>query len=158
MTPERTVFFEQLVAVLNELKDEKAECHSGEIGKTLVWNEETGKVWLTVRKFPYLSVNATVKTTPLWQAYMDDRERNGIRHCFYFDVCEHVCEFRVNSIAEMMVAARKMQTLNWFRLNWLQQKTDRRLVLAMGLHSRLGAGSPIARLEDGIVQAIAKLL
>lgn len=158
MTPERTVFFEQLVAVLDKLKDEQAECHSDEMGTTLVWNEETGKVWLTVRKFPYLSVNATVKTTQLWQAYMDDCESNGFTHSFYFDEDEDVCEFRVNNVAEMMLAAREMQTLNWFRLNWLQQKTDRRLVLAMGQHPRLGAGNPIATLDDGIVQAIAKLL
>lgn len=154
---QETIFL-ALMEYLEELKDEKVECTPGDIGQTLEWTEETGKVKLTVRKLPFLSVNATVKTTPLWQEYMDNRLRNGIRPRFYFDEDEDVYEFRVNNVADVTAAAREMQYLNWLRLNWLQQKTDRRLVLAMGLHSRLGAGSPISNLEDGILQAIAKLL
>lgn len=149
--------YSQLVAVLDDLKDEKAECHSCEMGKTLVWTEETGKVWLSVRRFPYISVNATVKVTPLWQEYMEDRKRTGIAG-FFFDEEEDLCEFRVYTMGDRMAAAREMQILNHFRLNWRQIKEDRRLALAMGLHSRLGAGSPIALLEDCILQAIAKLL
>lgn len=157
-TPFSRTAFEQLLGVLEELKDEQATEHTCEIGKTLVWDEETGKVLLTVRKVPYLSVNVTVKTTPLWEEYMDDRERNGMHNRFYFDEFEDAFEFHVNGVDDLLCAAREMHHLNWLRLNWLQQKTNRRVVLAMGRHSRLGADSLLAELDDGILQIVASML
>ena len=51
-----------------------------------------------------------------------------------------------------------MHHLNWLRRNWLQQKTDRRMVLAMGKHSRLGASSRLAVLDDNVLRVIASML
>lgn len=157
-TPFSRTAFNELLGVLKELKDEQATEYSDKYGKTLVWDEETGKVLLTVRKFAYVSVNVTIKTTPLWEEYMDDRERNGIRTRFYFDQFEDVFEFRVKDFFDLVCAAREMRHLNWLRLNWLQQKTNRRVVLAMGRHSRLGADSLLAGLDDGILQIVASML
>ena len=150
--------FTQLIAQLETLKDENAKEYSSSMSKTLEWDEETGKVLLTVRNFPYLSVNVSVMTTPLWEEYMDDRDRNGIQNQFYFDDFEDAYEFHVNNPMDLLCAAREMRFLNWLRLNWLQQKTDRRTVLAMGVHSRLGAGSPLALLDAGILETIAQQL
>ncbi len=105
-TPFSQSAFTQLLGVLEELKDEQAAGHSCEVGRTLVWDQETGNVLLSVRRFPYLSVNVTVKTTPLWEEYMEDRERNGIRNRFYFDDFEDVFEFRVQNVGDLLCAER----------------------------------------------------
>ena len=155
--------FAQLIDVLNTLKDEQAVEHSSEIGKTLVWDGETGDVKITVRSWPFLSVNVTVKTSPLWREYMDSRGENRdnqelIPNRFYFDDSEDVCEVRVHNVYQMMCAANEMEHLNRIRLDWPRQKNDRHTVLAMGTHHRLGADSPLAVLDDNVMQIIAQML
>jgi hypothetical protein len=157
-TPFSQEAFTQLIAQLETLKDENAKEDSSRMGKTLSWNEKTGKVFLTVRNFPYLSVNVSVMTTPLWKEYMDSRELNSIENQFYFNEHEDAYEFHVNTPLDLICAIKEMRFLNWLRLNWLQQKTDRRTVLAMGAHPRLGVDSPLALLDAGILEAIAKQL
>ena len=157
-TPFSQQAYTQLLGVLAELKDDQAVEHSGGVGRTLVWDDETGKVLLTVRRFPFLSVNVTVKTPPLWMEYMEDRDRNGIRNRFYFDDFEDVFEFRVQNVADLICAANEMHYLNWVRLNWFRLKTERRMALAMGKHSRLGAGSQLAQMHDNVLQVIGLLI
>ena len=157
-TPFSQEAFTKLIAQLETLKDENAKEYSSSMGKTLEWDEETGKVLLTVRNFPYLSVNVSVMTTPLWEEYMDSRELNSIEKQFYFDEFEDAYEFHVNTPLDLSCVVREMRFLNWLRLNWLRQKTDRRTVLAMGAHPRLGVDSPLALLDAGIFEVIAKQL
>jgi hypothetical protein len=162
-TPFTQTAFAQLIDVLNTLKDEQAAEHSSAIGKTLEWDEETGNVRITVRSWPYLCVNVTVKTSPLWREYMDSRGENRdnqelIPNRFYFDDSEDVCEVRVHNVHQMMCAAREMLHLNRIRLDWPKQKTDRHTALAMGTHPRLGADSPLAVLDANVMQIIAQML
>ena len=162
-TPFTQTAFAQLIDVLNTLKDEQAAEHSSAIGKTLEWDEETGNVRITVRSWPYLCVNVTVKTSPLWREYMDNRgeyrdSQELIPNRFYFDDAEDVCEVRVHNVHQMMCAAREMLHLNRIRLDWPKQKTDRHTALAMGTHPRLGADSPLAVLDANVMQIIAQML
>ena len=159
-TPFSREAFTQLIAQLETLKDENAKENSSSMGKTLEWDEETGKVLLTVRNFPYLSVNVSVMTTPLWEEYMDNRERQGLPYTdmFCYDGCEDTFIFRVDSQAKCDIALREIRVLNSVRLNWCQLKTDRHLVLAMGAHTRLGAASPLALLDADTREAIAHMM
>ena len=97
MTEFSEIAYTQLIHLLEDLKDEQAAMHSHRMGETLAWNDETGKVLLTVRNFPYLSVNVTVKTPQLWKRYTESRERMGIRNRFYFDEEESPDEMPVRN-------------------------------------------------------------
>ena len=160
---EQATLFAQLVAILDGLNnsDEKNLYNSWENGTTVVWTDEEGlgQIQLTVWNYPgYLCVRSHVQVTPVWQEYMTDRERNNINSGFCFDEEEGDSEFGVNNEADATMAIREMQRLNWIRLNWRQQ-IERRLVLAMGMHSRLGEKSKIALIpEDKIVEIIGKLI
>ncbi len=151
----------QLIKVLDELKDEKVTEQSFFLGKRLAWKDETGEVVLTVCNMPFLdhlSVHATVNVAPLREQYMEDRELNGISKRFYFDDYEQFFEFPVQNVYDLLRAMQEMRYLNWLRLNWTQQKTDRQMLLAMGAHSRLGAESQLAVLDENVLNMIGLML
>ncbi len=154
MTEYSDIQFIQLSNVLKGLKDERAAMHSHRMGKTLAWNDETGKVLLTVRNFPSLAVNVKVETTLLWKEYMDSRKH--IRNRFYFDDENHAHEVPVRNSDDVICVSMEMRYLDWLRLNLF--KEPRRMALAMGAHSRLGADSQLLALDGNVLNLIGMLL
>jgi hypothetical protein len=158
MTEHSEILLIQLIRVLEDLKDEQAVMHSHRMGKTLAWNDDTGKVLLTIRNSTYLSVNVTVKTSQLWKRYNESRERMGIRHRFYFDEEERPDEVPVRNDIDLIQVGTEMRFLNDLRRNWFKQLADRRMALAMGAHSRLGADSQLLALDGNVLNLIGMLL
>ena len=154
MTEDSDILFMQLGRVLEELKDEQAALHSHRMGKTLAWNHETGTVMLTVRKSLSVAVNVKVETTLLWKEYMDGRKH--IRNRFYFDDENHAHEVPVRNSDDVICVSMEMRYLDWLRLNLF--KEPRRMALAMGAHSRLGADSQLLALDGNVLNLIGMLL
>jgi hypothetical protein len=154
MTEYSDIQFIQLVRVLEELKDEQAALHSHRMGKTLAWNHETGTVMLTVRKSLSVAVNVKVETTLLWKKYMDGRKL--IHNRFYFEEGKQTDEVHVRNETDVSCMSREMRYLNWLRLNLF--KEPRRMALAMGAHSRLGADSQLLTLDGNVLTLIGMLL
>lgn len=157
MTEYSDIQFIQLVRVLEELKDEQAALHSHRMGKTLAWNHETGTVMLTVRKSLSVAVNVKVETTLLWKKYMDGRKL--IHNRFYFEEGKQTDEVHVRNSADVSCMSREMRYLNELRLDLLDLfKESRRMALAMGAHSRLGADSQLLALDGNVLNLIGMLL
>ena len=157
MTEYSDIQFIQLVRVLEELKDEQAALHSHRMGKTLAWNHETGTVMLTVRKSLSVAVNVKVETTLLWKEYMDGRKL--IHNRFYFEEGKQTDEVAVRNETDVSCMSREMRYLNELRLDLLDLfKEPRRMALAMGAHSRLGADSQLLALDGNVLNLIGMLL
>ena len=154
MTEYSDIQYIQLVRVLEELKDEQAALHSHRMGKTLAWNDETGTVMLTVRKSLSVAVNVKVETTLLWKQYMDGRKL--IHNRFYFEEGKQTDEVPVRNETDVSCMSWEMRYLNWLRLNLF--KEPRRMALAMGAHSRLGAESQLLALDGNVLNLIGMLL
>ncbi len=73
---------QQLKACLASIDQDTDEKSVYNEGAGLVWTKD--RVWLTVMSVPWLSVNTWVRNTPLWEAYMDDRERAGLTYSEQF--------------------------------------------------------------------------
>jgi hypothetical protein len=154
MTEHSDILFIQLSNVLKDLRDEQAALHSHGMGKTLAWNHETGKVMLTVRKSLSVAVNVKVETTLLWKKYMDGRKH--ICNRFYFEEGKQTDEVHVRNSDDVICVSMEMRYLNGLRLDLF--KEPRRMALAMGAHSRLGADSQLLALDGNVLNLIGMLL
>jgi hypothetical protein len=82
--------------------------------------------------------------------------RKFTRDRFYFDEGKQSHEVPVRNDADVICVSVEMRYLNWLRLNLF--KEPRRMALAMGAHSRLGADSQLLALDGNVLNLIGQLL
>ena len=125
------------------------------MSKRVGWRHDG--VYINVSNFP-AKVEVQVCSIHIREEYDAARTVDGINHRFYIDKNTGLDTFMVYNDRDLAVVKKEMCFLNFVRLNWRQMRTDRRTVLAMGVHPRLGAGSPLALLDADILETIAQQL